>query len=335
MKNNKDNMDEEIKRLTVDNSKDRIKKGISVKGIILLSVLVLISIPVFIFLYSWSISNEEFVDKSKSPNQSIANNLNKENKDNIADRDKEEEPIEKEKVDLEGKYPIEIYDWSSKPFNSKGFWSKDGIYDEIYDSIRKDASRFITAVSWMPASKGDGVNEYTPKTNDVNKKLLDDGFPNPDFSYTLSEDYYKAFIVGAERILNPTFGEWNSDKEINRFNDMMENSWWKSLDDKDEVLNWSKKVANNEDLPNLYDGVFWGEINKDRDLNVKEVGQDSLNQPILKVTIPVKFSAFDEYGEIISLEGNLKFTMLSNEDDSATNRVVLKDIDISIGNLIK
>lgn len=332
MKDNHINdMDEEIKKLS--SSKENFKRHKKTKMIILLFAIILISVYIFIILYSPSINNEGFEDKSESPNQKIE--YNESNDSNVIEsKEKKVENEIKEEVNLEGQVPIALHDWATEPFNPKEFWSRDGIYNELYTSIEKDAYSFITAVSWMPSSSGDGINEYTPKTNDLNKEFLDDGFANPDFSYTLSEDYYKSFIVGIERILNPIFGGWKADGEMSNFDDMLDSDWWNSQENKDKTLNWNNELLN-RNLPELYDGIFWGEINKDKgfDLIVKEIGQDDLNQPILKVNVPIKLSSFDKAGGIVSLEGNLMFTMLSNKDSTNTNnRVVFKDIDIFIQN---
>lgn len=249
-------------------------------------------------------------------------------------KDVEKENEEKEEVNLEGKYPIEIYEWAKNPFDPKEFWAQEGIYDEIYKTIQKDAYAIITAAAWMPASKGDGVNDYIPKTNDVNEKLLDDGFPNPNFSYTLNEDYYKTFMVTIERILNPEFGDWDKDGQ---FSDIIDKKWLDKNKNKSLTLEWSEKLESEHNLPELYDNRFFGKINKKKQIEIRDSGHDSQRQPILDVDVPVEFFAFDTKGETVILEGNLKFKLLSNEDSSnVNNRVIVKDVEITTkSNLVK
>lgn len=255
--------------------------------------------------------------------------------------------------------PIKLREWAQNPYNKNSFWNKDGIEEELLKISKEEYKNFYFSIFWMPSGIDHGHKDETlagPYTNDVSKQF-ENGKPNPNFSYTLAEDYEKAYVIYTERLLNPMFGNWSSTqsygdykvptKENGKFNelrDMFSSKWWnENIDEyKDysnlpvlvewEKDNWSQYNLAKRDV-DIY-GVFYGQVNETENnlITVEILGVDELfEQPIIKVKTPVKYSAFKENGSLAEIEGTLELTLQANENSlDSNNRIIISNARLHV-----
>lgn len=338
---NKDNLEELMKSAT-EKTDDKIidepsKKGGSKKVVVFSIIGLLVFLGVLGVGALVMNKNNDFEDKTAKPDW--------------VGKEKEEEIEEDDEV---LGYPIELYSWAKNPY-SDDFWEQEGIDDLLSESLRENASSFSRSIAWMPTAKEsqyDIEGLAPPSTNDVEQRyVMEDGdeVENPLFSYALQEDYEKAFIIYTEMLLNPVFGDWGghlsgtsvSDNTItyNHLKPMFTEKWWTDNVESKGVStlpimtewddsNWDYNFK--EDEPHK---LFFGRIveTDERLIISEELGTDEENQPIIKVTLPVEYYAFDKDDEVFSIEGVLNLTLQSNIDDfGSKNRVLINDASFSL-----
>lgn len=255
--------------------------------------------------------------------------------------------------------PVEIYPWAQEPYNIDTFWANEKNEKDILALSLTDYRNFYSNVAWIKsgiAPEDKNENLAGPFTNDTMKQYNDNGSINKDFSYALSEDYQKAYALSMERLLNPVFGGWavaqSSEKfgrdiagstEFRPLEDLFDKTWWENnitktnrFDNLPLMAEWKsgswEKYNINKDVPST-NGVFYGKLAESEGhiINVQNLGSDSMGQPILKVSSPVKFYAFNEKGGIVTVDGTLDLTFKSNElDIDVKKRVVISDAKLTI-----
>lgn len=97
------------------------------------------------------------------------------------------------------KYPVTLTQWQKDTFTEE---NRQKLFNEI--STHYNGSAIDYAARTLPA-------ESTGFTSDVTKELLEDGTLNPMFSYWTKELYIAEVGGMLERIINPTFGNWEND----------------------------------------------------------------------------------------------------------------------------
>lgn len=274
-----------------------------------------------------------------------------------------EDDFEDDDYFIEEEHPVEVYEWAKQPYDEDTFW-EEGIEDEILEVSKDDYRNFYFAISWMPSGLENEFNDGEldgPYTNDVEQRYLDDVDgeeleENPEFSYALVEDYEKAIVVHTERLLNPTFGGWASaqismgdgreikdERYYNNLRNIFSEDWWEANIKEHEdytklpvmaewnIGEWDK--YNLAERETFEQGVFYGQLNETEGniIETEIVGLDEEDQPIVDVSIPVKYAALDENGESLEVLGNLKLTFESNQNSiDVRERVVISDAELML-----
>lgn len=340
---NEDNLEELMRSATEKTNDDTMedpneKKGKSLKVVVFSVIGLVLFLGVLGFGAFMMNNNDDFEDKSESPDW--------------VGKEKDDEEVEE--IDEVIGYPIELYSWAKEPY-TESFWDKEGVEDEVYESLLKDASSFSRVISWMPTAKESqyDIEGLAPtSTNNVEERyIMEDGdeVDNPLFSYALKEDYEKAFMIYTEMFLNPIFGDWGehlsgtspSESTItyNHFKHLFTEKWWienienKNVSSLPIMTEWNDsnwKYDFKEDEPYK---LFFGRIieTDERLITADELGSDEEGQPIIKATLPVEYYAFDENGEVFSIDGELSLTLQSNVDDfGSSNRVIMSEASFSL-----
>lgn len=316
---------------TKEDNKDNHKKVIT----IIAGIMVIFG--VLLYAGSIGLKPQEFEDKTNTPEWV-------------------ESQIEKERIMVENsewkfEYPVKVPNWSKQPYKLGSVLNNQG---QLYDELINFAEQFpdIKGYTAMMPSGIQGNWEGAPPiyTNNTYEETLEDGTPNPYYSYTLREDYLIAYSTYLQRLINPTFGEWifaqryvpnkplKDNQTFEILKDMFSENWWNSNIKKDVdysalpiLVDWEGndfgelKFAERE--PGRY-GTFFGVVNdsEGRFVVAESLGKDSRNAEILKINTPVKYVAFGANKDLIEIPGNLIMTLASNNKASEHNRVVIIDV---------
>lgn len=347
-----ENLDEMMKSASEkvdynDNNNKGNKKGKSTKKVIIFTVIGLLLFGAVLATGAFMMNeNDEFVDKSEDPDWV--------DKDNVATEvDDDDEFLDEWNFER----PIEVSDWAMNPFVQSEFWEEEGIEDKILEKSREELQGFYSSVSWISSGIPSGYDDpgiAGPYTNNIEERFLEDESENPEFSYALSEDYQKAYVVYTERLLNPSFGGWavvqssdlvsvKDNRIYNQLRDMFSNEWWDNNVKESEdytglpiITEWTNGDWDKYDLAereaNRY-GVFYGVIddNEDRYVTSENIGSDEENQPIMQVSSPVKYYAFGKDKKLVEISGTLELTLQSNSDTlNVENRVIISDAKLTL-----
>lgn len=311
--------------------KDTYKKAVTiVMGI-------MVAFGVLLYVGSIGLRPQEFKDETNIPSW--------------VKTQTEKEKFESENSEWKFEYPVKVPNWSKQPYKLGSVLNNQG---QLYDELINFAEQFpdIKGYTAMMPSGIQGNWEGAPPiyTNNTYEETLEDGTPNPYYSYTLREDYLIAYSTYLQRLLNPTFGEWvfaqryvpnkpmknNQTFEILR--DMFSENWWNNNIKKDTdysalpvLADWEGNDFGGlefaEREPGRY-GTFFGVVNdsEGRLVVAESLGKDSRNAEILKINTPVKYVAFGANKDLIEIPGNLIMTLASNNKASEHNRVVIIDV---------
>ena len=298
----------------------------------------------------------EFIDKSAKPSWVI-------------------EELEKPQgvVDIyKIKYPVDVPEWTKQPASK---FTPHTVKAD-YESIREWTSSLANVqneLNWLPSSQySDGLAEGDVETtteeatgeifeisvdvsitNDLEKQFVGEGnetYENPNFYYTLREDYEITYAVGVQQLINPIFGAWSSAqhsgdydiKSSSTFNILkrvMSDKWWESNIKENEDYSRLPILAdwNRDDFGGLAlitgddkvgTGHFFGQVINTDESNptFTEVGTGHFGRPIFETSTPVKFVTFLEGGATKELTGVLKLTLSPNEYEfNSENRVVISE----------
>lgn len=283
---------------------------------------------------------QEFVDKTETPGWVEGGNADENSNDNY-------NPWDFEK-------PVELSDWANAPYDKESFWQQDDIENKILEAS-KEYQGFYFSVASTNSGIPHGYDDEQlvgPYTNDIEKRYLEDGSVNGDFSYALTEDYEKAYVTYTERLINPVFGDWSkmqssddleikSNMQFNALKDMFTVDWWneniKESEDYSSLPIFAEWTQNDWDKFNIDEsnvdmyGTFYGKITE-TDENIiqsEQIGVDQEGQAIMKVSSPVTYSAFGEDGDNVEIHGELELTLKSNSDSTdVANRVVISDAEL-------
>lgn len=292
-------------------------------------------------------SDQEFIDKSETPDW-----VNKESEQErvVVNDIKEEFTFER---------PIEVLSWMESPYDDSLIES-----EEVLKDIKNEARKypvFYSSIAWMPSSqKLNYEGAPSPHTNDVFEEYLEDDTKNPLFSYTLLEDYERAFVIYTNRLMNPVFGGWDraerSDIETSLhasfgdLSDMFARTYWDELTDEYSdfsslpiLADWEDNNFGEMGLAEPVDGrygKFYGEIvlTDEKDMDVEYTPSDELEEgevenDRLSITMPVKYSAFGEDEDIIEVHGTLNIVLGPNVDiTTRPNRVVITYAKLDLNN---
>lgn len=345
-----DNLDELMKVASqrVEEEKDvaasEKKENKSTKKVVLLTSGGLVLFAGIVLSGALLMNNpQEFVDKTETPDWV-------ENEDGGKESDGYN-PWEFDK-------PIELNSWAEIPYNQSTFWAQDGIEKDLLE-ISKEYQGFYFSIARTKSGIPHGYDDEQlagPYTNDVEKRYLEDGSVNEDFSYALTEDYEKAYVTYTERLVNPLFGDWSkvqssddleikSNMQFNALKDMFTSEWWNNnIEESRDYSNlpifaewtqgdWDKfNIDKSEENVNMY-GTFYGEIEETEDklIQSEQIGVDQEGQAIMKVSSPVTYSAFGQDGENVEVHGTLELTLESNsESTDVKNRIVISDAELKL-----
>lgn len=263
---------------------------------------------------------------------------------------------ESEVVSKEIEYPVSVPDWSKQAYEEDFFVSDKGI--RIIKQEVQKAEAFSAEIAWLPSGILLDVENPPPAhTNDPDEKTID-GVLNPYYSYTLKEDYEKAYVTYLQRLINPVFGEWitplvapDNQENINTPASLKENNVFLKLKDVFSHDWWDEHIVEGEDyskLPILADwdkevsldiigtpnetikeGLFFGVINETEEnkIRAENIGTDENGQVIIEVITPIKYVAFDE-NKLKTRSGEISMQLSSNKFASLTNRVIISKIEL-------
>lgn len=100
----------------------------------------------------------------------------------------------------DGKYfPVEMDDWEKKPIAETDAPNKDR--DSILNTVLNSSSDLHSASSTLPS-------EASGFTSNQDEAVLDDGLPNPQYSYWTAELFQVEAHSSIERLINPVYGDW-------------------------------------------------------------------------------------------------------------------------------
>ena len=308
------------------------KKDTPILSKAILAVLAVVIVGIIFLLGRTLLSrNQEFVDKTKDPEWV----------------EKVDEGIASQgQWDFE--YPAEVPKWTKQPFNRGEFLDSEKNVEDMFEWVNEISSiRFAT--SWMPSGDNYGNEDALVYTNDLSLEYESNGDYNNYFSYVLKEDYLKAYALGAQRLINPVFGEWvfsqmhvdgipqidNNNFEV--LEDMFSNDWWstniKSGTDYSSLpilADWNGDRFSGQEFSEQRTGVYYGVIinKEDNQPVVEEVGKGHQGHSILKITSPVEFAAFGKEGKLVK-KGTLVITLAPNTYEyDIINRVVVQSAEL-------
>lgn len=247
-------------------------------------------------------------------------------------------------------YPVNVPEWTKQPFSIENVINNEDVLAEVHE-FAESISAVESSTAWMPSGvEGNWEGAAPAYTNNIDEQFINDNIPNPDYSYTLREDYLSAYSVYIQRLINPTFGEWIFAQRYIPASPMKDNNTYRVLSDMFSDEWWNNNIETDTDyssLPLLADwdgdnfgglefaqensryGTFFGVVNETEDeyVTVESLGQDDRESEILKIDTPVKFVAFGTEG-LIEKHGTISMTLASNDEPVAPNRVVITNAEL-------
>jgi hypothetical protein len=334
---NKSDIEKMMKLASESVDESVVKKKKSNKFKIIVSAVISVFLIIGLVYGAKKLRPQEFVNKTETPPNINENNSSPNNKGPSPD-------------DIwQFERPVKVPEWAIKPYHYSMF-ENDKVLNEIYEYAQQ-GQEFDLSVSWMPSGiKGDWEDAGEPFTNKTWEAIIIDEngneMPNYQYKYALREDYYQAYAVYIQRLINPSFGNWvfaqttgdklydNNTYEV--LKDMFTEDWWNNNIKENEdysklpiLVDWDGDNFGGlelaEYIPGRY-GTFYGEINQTEDnlISAEFMGLDERGMEIIKVSTPIKYAAFAKKDKVIEKRGTLELTLLSNEDISRLdNRIVI------------
>lgn len=342
MKNDKDlqKMIEEAANIDQDyeDSSKSNKKGI------IIFVLFFVVVAVIVFAGSQVLKPQEFVNKTEAPDLD-------DGRGELISNDNSSEIV------WGFKKPAKTPEWASRPFNENMLNDKDFL-NNVY-SYAEDYQGVLTAFGYKPSEE----HGYT--SNPVDEELMDEELgitlPNNMYTYATKEDYYKAFSIYTQMLINPVFGDWAfaEDTEqmyegnpFDKFSNIFTDDWWN-----ENIV----AEGNYNNLPILYDwendrfrgllddvktnsieysvrSSFYGEIIEDNDNYYIESNisnsDDAEGNEIISIDLPVTYKAFNKDSEVIEIDANLHLEFEINEDIvKESSRVLISNAEIKYNDI--
>lgn len=107
---------------------------------------------------------------------------------------------------VEGKeYPVDVEEWAASDITFQ-LEENDGILPE--ETIKK-IDKSLWGLDIYSAAQSSLPLEAAGFTSDDAQMFLEDGTPNPMYSYWTAESFTREAGMSIERLLNPTFGGWS------------------------------------------------------------------------------------------------------------------------------
>lgn len=289
-----------------------------------------------LFAGSQVFKSQDFEDKTKTP-------------DWVAEESENISVTDEDIGEWDFEYPAKVPGWTKQPYSVELLADQEFL-EQAFE-FTEDFKDFQIYIAGMPSSvAGDWEDAPKAYTNDASLEYLEDGTLNPQYSYTLQEDYLQAYSVSLQRLINPIFGNWylaqggngtpmKTNAYFNGLVDMFSNEWWESNIEYDVdysaipvMADWEGDNFGGLELaevvPGRY-GVFYGVVDEERQVTADSLGVDERGAEIIKINTPIIYSAFGKNDEIIELKGMLNLTLESNEDIfNMYNRVVISHAEL-------
>lgn len=343
MKNNNLNEEEKLKQMMDEATKNTQEAPVEPydgkadrKKAFLVTGTALAVLGGLLFAGSQAIKSQDFEDKTETP-------------DWVAEESEIISVTDEDIGEWSFEYPAKVPDWTKQPYSLELLADQEFL-EQAFE-FTEDFQEFQTYVAGMPSSvSGDWEDAPKAYTNDASLEYLEDGTLNPQYSYTLQEDYLQAYSVYLQRLINPIFGDWylaqggngtpmKTNAYFNGLVDMFSNDWWESNIEYDVdysaipvMADWEGDNFGGLELaevvPGRY-GVFYGVVDEERQVTADSLGMDERGAEIIKISTPIIYSAFGQNDELIELKGMLNLTLESNEDIfNIHNRVVISHAEL-------
>lgn len=328
--NDDNNLNEMLKAASenADNFSENKSKNKSKKKAIWITLGSMTAFGVLLFAGALMLRPQEFEDKTESPTW-------------VSEQKDREEQAEKISM-WNFEYPVDVPEWTKQPFSLESIVEDEKTLAKAHE-FAESIQAIQSSLSWMPS--GELLNDEEGYTNDIAEEFIGDNIPNPDYSYTLREDYLTAYSTYIQRLINPTFGDWIFAQRYIPAQPMKDNNTYRVLSDMFSDEWWDNNIEENYDysaLPLLADwegdnfgglefaqensryGTFFGVVNETEDdyVTIESLGVDERESEILKIDTPVKFVAFGTQGPI-EKHGTVSITLASNNEPISQNRVVI------------
>jgi len=232
-------------------------------------------------------------------------------------------------------FPVQLDDWQKSTLKDSDTeeGKANGDVEKIYNSIETyyTGSLLESYALTLPA-------ESAGFTADPKQELLEDGTMNPAFSYWTKELYVREVGSMLERLINPTFGNWEDDSNNGRITDKSYGAL-KGLFSKQ----WLEAHPNSSDLP-----VFTG--GSKTDVNYLPTGQkrwigevtnmesefnydESIRNYRVSVVADIVYTSWTQDREKVTENATIRLTLVPNQNEysnGSANHIVIDESQIEV-----
>lgn len=222
------------------------------------------------------------------------------------------------------KYPVKLQPWQQQTFDSK---KSDAIYKQVDEAYI--GSQLESASNQLPS-------ESTGFTSDPKQETVD-GQLNPLFSYWTQENFEAETGSMLERLINPTFGGWDSDSNAGRMTDgsykklrdLFSKTWQESHQNASDLpvfLGGGKSV---DYLPN--GGSRW--VGQVKDMTTDFQYDESIRNYRVTLVADISYTTWTQSKEKVTQNAEITLNLVPNQNEYANgsaNRVVIDSGKIEV-----